>query len=143
MKPKLNLRFVDRMFADSSIRDFAKIGVFLIGIALVILASIVLHFYITYMSKTFFSHSIDRPFNAYCTFNKVVIVSALKDLERVKILDNRSNTICLFDRMKSGSEELCIVNEYGVYIVQHDDFKDVVECFSPAAVRMESPTLTD
>jgi hypothetical protein len=45
--------------------------------------------------------------------------------------------------MKSGSEELCIVGEYGVYIVQHDDFKDVVECFSPAAVRIESPTLVD
>jgi len=131
------------MSADSSLRDFARIGVFLIGIALIILASIILNFYITYLSRTFSSYSIDRPFNAYCTFNKVVIVSALKDLERVKILDNKSNTICFLDRMKSGSEELYIVNEYGVYIVQYDDFKDVVECFSPAAVRIESPTLID
>jgi len=45
--------------------------------------------------------------------------------------------------MKSGSEELRIVNECGVYIVQYDDFKDVAECFSPAAVRIESPTLID
>ncbi len=132
-----------KVFADSSLRDFAKIGLFLIGIALIIIASIVLHFYITYLSRTIPFYSIEKTFNAYCTVNKVVIVSALKDLEKVKILDNRSNTICLFDKIRGGSEELCIVNEYGVYIVQHNDFKDVVECIPLTGVRIETPTSID
>lgn len=125
------------MSSQSYLRDFSKIGVFLIGIALIILASIVLHFYVTYLIRTLPLQTVSRPFNAYCTVDRAIIVNALQDIEDVVVLDNRSNTVCAFNKIKSGSEELCMAREYGVYIVQYNDFKDVVECPGPFTIERE------
>lgn len=63
--------------------------------------------------------------------NRVIIINAWKDLERVKVLDNRSNKLYFTDKMKNKSEDICIVNEFVVYVVVHNYFKDVVECSYP------------
>ncbi|MEM3398594.1 MAG: hypothetical protein QW724_07240 [Nitrososphaerota archaeon] len=77
--------------------------------------------------------------------SRVVIISAWKDLVAVKVLDSRSNTICFFNKMENGSEGICVVKEHDVYIVVHDDFKDVVECSQPptVSIRIETPTPVD
>ena len=98
----------------------------LIGIASIVIALIALHFYVTYLIRP--PYSVSRPFHAYCIMDKAIVINALEDIEDVIVLDNRSNMVCAFNKIKNGSEELCIVSGHGIYIVQYNDFKEVVKC---------------
>ncbi|MEM1583615.1 MAG: hypothetical protein QXF28_03355 [Nitrososphaerota archaeon] len=122
------------MTSVSSLKDLSRIGVLLIGVALIIIASIALHFYITYLSKTFENSYMTRPFISYCSPSRVIIIEARQDLMNVKVLDNSSNTICLFDKIPKNSKEICNVQGYGVYVIQYGEFKDVVECIRSVVV---------
>ncbi|MDW8021476.1 MAG: hypothetical protein RMI78_02460 [Nitrososphaerota archaeon] len=119
----------------SSFRDFSKIGVLMIGIALLIIAGIAVHFYTYYIQRAP-SPPPPTPLYAYCR-NNAVIVHANQEIVSVKVLDNRSNQICFFEKIPSGSEELCMVGDYGVYVVQWGEHKDVVECFEEEIVRID------
>jgi len=111
----------------SSLRDLAKVGVLLIGVALLILALIALHLYIAFYGRIQPPYP-ERPLSAYCSHG-AVIISANEELEDVKVLDNRSRIICIFDKIPRGSKELCLTGGQGFYVVQWRDFKDVVGCW--------------
>ncbi|MCS7125936.1 MAG: hypothetical protein NZ929_03395 [Aigarchaeota archaeon] len=118
--------------------DLAKLGVLLIGIALIIIASVFLHFYVTYLSKTFQTSYMVRPFTSHCSFSRVIIIEAHQELRDIRVFDNSSNLICSFDKIVKNSEEMCNVKYYGVYMVQHTEFKDVVECSIPVVTEPRS-----
>ncbi|MCF3653793.1 MAG: hypothetical protein L2C94_006510 [Aigarchaeota archaeon] len=114
-------------------RDLSKIGVLLIGVALIVIAAIIVHFYITYAIP-----QISRPwptsqFYAYCR-HKTIVIHADRDLTDIRVLDNRSNQLCLIEKIPAGSEEICPVESYGMYLVQVGDYKRVVECIEEKAM---------
>lgn len=132
------------MSVQTTLRDFAKIGVLLIGISLFIIAVVVVHFYLFYFTKITGSTIVERPFTAYCSMSKAVVISAQRDLEEVIILDNRSIEVCRFKNIQKNSQEVCIVEDYGIYVVKYGDFKNIVECYKPATVVMPSrPEIVD
>jgi hypothetical protein len=88
------------------VRDLSKIGVLLIGIALIVIAAIAVHFYITYVIHQMLRPGPASPFYAYCR-HKTIIIHADRDLADVRVLDNRSNRLCLFEKIPAGSEEIC------------------------------------
>ena len=112
----------------NAFRDLSKIGVLLIGISLLIIAGLAVHWYLTFIQRL--PPSSTSPFNAYCSHN-AIIIHANVELTEVKVYDNRSRQICLFDRIPRDSEELCVVEVPGAYIVEAGDRKDVVECWPP------------
>ncbi|MEM0275148.1 MAG: hypothetical protein QXE67_02720 [Nitrososphaerota archaeon] len=122
------------MVIQTSLRDFAKIGVLLIGISLLVIAVVVVHFYVFYFTKITSSTIVERLFTAYCSMSKAVVISANRDLEEVTVLDNRSIEVCRFKNIQKNSQEVCMVEDYGIYIVKYGDFKNVVECYKPATV---------
>jgi len=113
--------------------DLLKIGILLIGISLIVIASIAVHFYITFIQRIP-SPSPPQPFSAYCHHNAIVI-HANQELEDVKVLDNSSKEVCFFERISAGSEELCMVEYHGFYIVQARDHKDIVGCWDETIMR--------
>ncbi|MEM4497774.1 MAG: hypothetical protein QW516_03110 [Nitrososphaerota archaeon] len=118
------------------LRDLSKIGVLLIGIALLAIAAIAVHFYITYVIPQMLRVGAPDPFYAYCS-HKNVIVHANREISDVMVLDNRSSQVCFFGRIPAGSDELCPVKDYGVYIVQGGEYKRVVECVEVRAIALD------
>lgn len=114
-------------------RDLSKIGVLLIGVALIVIAAIIVHFYITYAIPQMFRPWPASPFYAYCR-HKTIVIHADRDLTDIRVLDNRSNQLCLFERILAGSEEICPVESYGMYMIQVGDYKRVVECIEEKAM---------
>jgi len=112
----------------STLRDLSKIGILLIGISLLIIAGLAVHIYLIFIQH--FPSSRTPPFNAYCSHN-AIIIHANEELVDVQVYDNRSSQICFFDRIPRDSEELCVVEAQGVYVVRVGDHKDVVECWPP------------
>lgn len=119
----------------NSLKDLWKIGVLMTGIAFLIIAGITTHFYISYIQRMPPS-SPPTPLYAYCRYNAVV-VHANQEIMSIKVLDNRSNQICFFEKIPAGSEELCMVGDYGFYVVQLGEYKDVVECFEERIMRID------
>jgi hypothetical protein len=115
------------------VRDLSKIGVLLIGVALIVIAAIIVHFYITYAIPQMFRPWPASPFYAYCR-HKTIVIHADRDLTDIRVLDNRSNQLCLFERILAGSEEICPVESYGMYMIQVGDYKRVVECIEEKAM---------
>jgi len=115
--------------------DISKIGILMIGVALLVIAGIAVHFYLTFMQRIP-PPSPPSPFNAYCRHN-AVIIHANQEIRDVRVLDNSSNQVCFFEKIPAGSEELCMVGSYGVYVVQAGDHKNVVECWEEKIVRLD------
>jgi hypothetical protein len=55
----------------------------------------------------------------------------------IRALDNRSNRLCLFEKIPAGSEEICPVESYGIYMVQVGDYKRVVECMEKKVIALD------
>jgi len=104
--------------------DLLKIGVFLIGVSGIILSFIALNFY-SMMYKM--QQENKQLFYAYCS-EKTIIINAREQLQSVEVLNNQSQVVCRFDKIPAGSEELCIVEADGFYVVEAENRKDVVEC---------------
>lgn len=119
----------------SSFSDVSKIGILMIGAALLVIAGIAVHFYIVFIQRVP-PPSPPSPFNAYCTHG-AIIVHANQELRDVRVLDNRSNQVCGFEKIPAGSEELCMVEDRGVYVVQAGDHKDVVSCWEEKVVKLD------
>lgn len=117
------------------LRDLSKIGVLLMGIALLIIAGIAVHFYTTFVQKTP-PPPPPTPFYAYCS-HKIVIVHADQEVLDVKVLDNRSGQVCFFGRIPAGSDELCHVKDYGIYVVQSGEHKRAVECVEVRRIELD------
>lgn len=115
-------------------RDLSKIGILLIGVALIVIAVIAMHFYTTYVIPQISRPWLVPQFYAYCRY-KTIVIHADRDLADIKVLDNRSNQLCLFEKIPAGSEEICNVESYGIYIVQVGDHKRVVECVEEKVIR--------
>jgi len=111
----------------SAFKDLSKVGILLIGVALLIVAAIAIHWYLTFLIHHFSRPYEPPPLHAHCS-DKAIIIHAERELLDVKVLDNRSNLLCSFERIVKGSEELCMVDSFGVYVVQVEDFKDIVIC---------------
>lgn len=105
----------------NGLRDLMRIGVLLIGISAIIVASLAVHMYLTHFVRQ------QPPFTAYCS-DMVIIITAGRDLENIKILDNRSSTLHTFPRIPAGSQEFFVIPSQGVYAVQAGDHKVVVHC---------------
>ncbi|MEM3065755.1 MAG: hypothetical protein QXI81_00255 [Nitrososphaerota archaeon] len=108
----------------SGLRDLMRIGILLIGISAIIIASLIMHMYLTQFVRQ------QPPLTAYCS-DMAIVITAGKELENVKILDNRSSTLHTFQRIPAGSQEFFIAPSQGVYAVQADDYKVVVHCVKP------------
>ena len=114
-------------------RDLSKIGVLLIGVALIVIAVIIVHFYIMYVIPQMSRPWPASQFYAYCR-HKTIVIHANRDLTDIRVLDNRSNRLCLFERVPAGSEDICPVKSYGIYVIQVGDYKRVVECVEEKAM---------
>jgi len=55
----------------------------------------------------------------------------------IRALDNRSNRLCLFEKIPAGSEEICPIESYGIYMVQVGDYKRVVECMEKKVIALD------
>ncbi|MEN2974423.1 MAG: hypothetical protein ABDH32_02455 [Candidatus Caldarchaeales archaeon] len=77
---------------------------------------------------------MEIPFTSYSSPSRVIIIEANQELEKVRVLDNSSNILCLFDKIPRNSEEICNVKEYEVYLVQYNGLKDAVECMKPEII---------
>lgn len=119
----------------SSLRDLSKIGILLIGIALIIIAGIAIHFYVTFVQRTP-PPSPPTPFYAYCS-HKTVIIHADREIQDVRVLDNRLSQVCFFNRIPAGSDELCPVKDYGIYVIQSGEYKRAVECIEVRAIALD------
>jgi len=115
--------------------DVSKIGILMIGVALLVIAGIAVHFYLTFMQRIP-PPLPPSPFNAYCRHN-AVIIHANQEIRDVRVLDNSSNQVCFFEKISAGSEELCMVEGRGLYVVQAGDHKNVVECWEEKIVRLD------
>lgn len=111
----------------SAFRDLMRIGILLIGISAIIIASLVMHMYLTQFVR-------QPPLTAYCS-DMAIIITAGKDLENVKILDNRSLTLHMLPRIPAGSQEFFVVPSQGLYAVQAGDYKVVVHCTKSQIIR--------
>jgi len=113
----------------NTFRDLSKIGILLIGISLLIIAGLAVHIYLIFIQHL--PSTSTSPFNAYCSHN-AIIIHANVELTEVQVYDNRSRQICFFDKIPRSSEELCVVEAPGVYVVKVGDHKNVVECWPPS-----------
>jgi len=113
----------------NTFRDLSKIGILLIGISLLIIAGLAVHIYLIFIQHL--PSTSTSPFNAYCSHN-AIIIHANVELTEVQVYDNRSRQICFFDKIPRNSEELCMVEAPGVYVVKVGDHKNVVECWPPS-----------
>lgn len=107
--------------------DLSKLGIFMIGVALLVIAGITAHFYLTFMQRIP-APSPPPPFKAYCRHG-AVIIHANWEIRDVKVLDNSLSQVCFFEKIPAGSEELCMVEGRGLYVVQVGGHKNVVECW--------------
>ncbi len=104
--------------------DLLKIGVFLLGISGIIIAFVVFDMYSTFRGE---QEKYKNSFYAHCS-EKAIIINANGDLHNVEVLNNQSHVVCSFDGIPANSEELCVVETEGFYIVKAENKKDVVEC---------------
>lgn len=80
----------------STLRDLSKVGMFMMGIALLIIAGIAVHLYIFYIQSASVALT---PLYAYCR-NKALMVHENQEIVNVMVLDNRSDQICFFEKLK-------------------------------------------
>lgn len=84
-------------------RDLSKIGILLIGVALIVIAVIAMHFYTTYVIPQISRPWLVPQFYAYCRY-KTIVIHADRDLADIKVLDNRSNQLCLFEKIPAAQK---------------------------------------
>lgn len=114
----------------SGVRDLMRIGVLLIGVSLMVFAALAVHMYFFRIMAAPYQQ---RPFSAYCD-DMAIVISASRDISDVRVLDNQTRVVCSFDKIPAGSEELCLVDSHGFYVVQSGDYNDVVRCEQRAFV---------
>lgn len=118
------------------LRDLSKIGVLLIGVALLVIAVVAAHFYVTYVVPQMLRVGTPEPFYAYCR-HKTVIIHANREVVDIRVLDNRSSQVCFFERIPAGSDEPCLVKDYGIYVVQSGEYKRVAECVEERMIALD------
>jgi len=117
--------------------DLSRIGLLMVGVALVVFAGLAIHFYVTFILQRMPPvPPVPEPFYAYCRWN-AVLIHANQELRGLRVLDNRSNVICSFERIAAGSDELCMVGGRGFYAVQVGDSKKIVECLKEGVVKID------
>ena len=106
--------------------DLLRVGILLLGISAIVFAGIALHWYYKIQTEKPWKSSIPT-FWARCE-EKTIVIEAREDLKNVLVKNNLGNTICSFNTIKKGSDEICFVNSTGVFTVETNDTKKAVTC---------------
>jgi hypothetical protein len=108
--------------------DILKIGVFLMGLSGLIISLIALSFYLKSLG---YETPYKSDFYVYCS-DKTVVINAFKDLQNVEVQNAKGKVFCSFAQIPADSDELCVVDNTGFYVVKVANKKKVVECVEHA-----------